>query len=173
MIDAFRTIWREEGIRGLYRGIVPALFLTSHGSIQFAVYEYMKEKSIDIFGIAQPVWVPMITGGVSKIIAATATYPYQVIKSRLQQRESSLSISPSSSSSPSTTFTSTTTTTSTSTYLSEPKYKNTRDCIVKIMRHEGPTGFFRGVWLNAIKVAPSAAVTFVAYEETLKYLKKV
>ena len=42
-IDAFRTIFREEGIRGLYQGLLPAILLTSHGAVQFATYEYMKD----------------------------------------------------------------------------------------------------------------------------------
>ena len=40
----------------------------------------------------QPSFLSMITGSTSKILASTVTYPYQVIKSRLQQRESSKQI---------------------------------------------------------------------------------
>ena len=33
-----------------------------------------------------PAYVSMLTGGVAKSVATVATYPYQVIKSRLQQQ---------------------------------------------------------------------------------------
>lgn len=33
-IDALQTIVREEGIAGLYKGLLPGLLLTSHGAIQ-------------------------------------------------------------------------------------------------------------------------------------------
>lgn len=41
--DAFRTIIREEGVWALYRGSGPALLLTSHGGVQFVVYEFLKK----------------------------------------------------------------------------------------------------------------------------------
>jgi len=43
MVDAARTIIREEGPMALYKGAVPAMMLTSHGGVQFVVYEFMKE----------------------------------------------------------------------------------------------------------------------------------
>lgn len=38
-------------------------------------------------------------------------------------------------------------------------------------REHGVPGFLRGVIPNAVKVAPSAAITFVVYEETMKVMK--
>ena len=39
MLDAFVKVFKSDGIAGLYKGLVPSLFLVSHGSIQFATYE--------------------------------------------------------------------------------------------------------------------------------------
>lgn len=41
--DAFRSIVRDEGFLALYKGTGPALLLTSHGGVQFVVYEYLKK----------------------------------------------------------------------------------------------------------------------------------
>jgi len=146
MIDALVTIVKEEGFLGLYKGVVPALFLTSHGAVQFSTYETLKSwsESHRQPKEQQPPWVSVVIGGVSKVVASTITYPYQVIKSRLQQR-AILNQGP-------------------------PKYSGMIDCIFKIWRNEGVFGFFKGVVPNVIKVVPSAAVTFLVYEETMKLL---
>jgi solute carrier family 25 folate transporter 32 len=90
-IDCLVTIAKEEGIRGLYKGIVPALLLTSHGAIQFATYEYLKTNAEILrnknSNEVQPAWVSLVIGAAAKIFASTVTYPYQVVKSRLQQRD--------------------------------------------------------------------------------------
>nr|POF23569.1 folate transporter 1, chloroplastic [Quercus suber] len=47
LYDALRTIMREEGWSALYRGIIPGLFLVSHGAIQFTAYEELRKGIID------------------------------------------------------------------------------------------------------------------------------
>ncbi|ERL94312.1 hypothetical protein D910_11593 [Dendroctonus ponderosae] len=42
MTDALVKIYRQEGMRGLYRGFVPGMFGVVHGAIQFMTYEEMK-----------------------------------------------------------------------------------------------------------------------------------
>ena len=46
------------------------------------IYLYMWDE--------QPAYVSMLQGGMAKMIASTVTYPYQVVKSRLQQRDLSV-----------------------------------------------------------------------------------
>jgi len=83
MGDAFRSIVKHEGILALYRGLVPALLLTSHGMVQFATYEDLKRR----FARARETnWRPAVDfclGAASKVVASAATFPYSVVKARL------------------------------------------------------------------------------------------
>jgi solute carrier family 25 folate transporter 32 len=42
-LDAFRKIVKADGVLGLYKGTAPALILTSHGGVQFTVYEFLRK----------------------------------------------------------------------------------------------------------------------------------
>lgn len=95
LIDGLKRLYGEEGIKGLYRGLVPALFGVSHGAIQFMVYEEMKKRrnelrqqkgiiSHDELNAKLNQTEYLVMAVTSKVIAAVSTYPYQVLKSRLQ-----------------------------------------------------------------------------------------
>ncbi len=83
LVDALVKIGKEEGINGLYRGLIPGLFGVSHGAVQFTIYENMKNTCRRFrIDIDNKVYMFLSTG--SKCLAMAVTYPYQVIRSRAQ-----------------------------------------------------------------------------------------
>jgi solute carrier family 25 folate transporter 32 len=42
MFNGFYKLYKNEGVRGFYRGMLPGLFGVSHGAFQFASYEEFK-----------------------------------------------------------------------------------------------------------------------------------
>ncbi|KAL2333744.1 hypothetical protein Fmac_014957 [Flemingia macrophylla] len=153
--DAFRTIMREEGFSALYRGIVPGLFLVSHGAIQFTAYEELRKVTVDfkIKGSTLHNQNPekllnsvdyAVLGATSKLAAILVTYPFQVIRSRLQQRPSGDGV---------------------------PRYMDTWHVVKETARYEGVRGFYKGITPNLLKNAPASSITFIVYENILKLLK--
>ncbi|KAL9464554.1 hypothetical protein AB3S75_002208 [Citrus x aurantiifolia] len=157
LYDALTTIMKEEGWSGLYKGIVPSLFLqVSHGAIQFTVYEELRKVIVD-FKSKRRKQNPdrannllnsadyAILGGSSKIAAMLLTYPFQVIRARLQQRPSGNGI---------------------------PRYVDSWHVIRETARFEGLRGFYRGITPNLLKNVPASSITFIVYENVLNFLKK-
>ncbi|OQR74349.1 mitochondrial folate transporter/carrier-like [Tropilaelaps mercedesae] len=87
MVDAFQKVVKYEGFTGLYKGLLPGVFNVAHGSIQFMVYEEMKEEySIRVNRHRLTTWEYLIFAAISKLIAAAFTYPQQLIRARLQDQ---------------------------------------------------------------------------------------
>ncbi|KAI5092407.1 mitochondrial folate transporter/carrier [Silurus meridionalis] len=95
MVDALVKIYRQEGVPGLYRGFVPGLFGTSHGALQFMAYEELKRdynkyrnmhSDAKLASASQNPLEYITMAALSKIFAVATTYPYQVIRARLQDQ---------------------------------------------------------------------------------------
>ncbi|KAL5337097.1 mitochondrial carrier domain-containing protein [Aspergillus crustosus] len=140
-------ILRSEGIPGFYRGLSPSLFGVSHGALQFVAYEKLKLyrteadsgpknhkelSNMDFF----------IISSISKVFAGSLTYPYQVLRSRLQ------------------------------TYNAHLAYSGLGDAIVQVWAREGLAGFYKGLGPNLFRVLPSTWVTFLVYENTRTFLQR-
>lgn len=148
-----KQILRTEGVAGFYRGLLPALFGVSHGALQFMAYEKMKIYRSKMAISATP-GKPTTTAtkrtlgnldffvisSFSKIFAGCVTYPYQVLRSRLQ------------------------------TYDAHLVYRGAGDAVAKIWAREGLAGFYKGLGPNLFRVLPSTWVTFLVYENTKVYL---
>ncbi|KAH6791484.1 folate transporter 1 [Perilla frutescens var. frutescens] len=153
--DAVRTILKEEGWKALYKGLAPGLFLVTHGAIQFTAYEELRkifvsfrttesELSSDTAANSLETIDYAILGAASKFAAITLTYPFQVIRARLQQRPSIKGI---------------------------PRYMDSWHVVKDTARFEGLRGFYKGITANVLKNAPAASITFIVYENVLNMLK--
>nr|XP_057909517.1 mitochondrial folate transporter/carrier-like [Doryrhamphus excisus]XP_057909518.1 mitochondrial folate transporter/carrier-like [Doryrhamphus excisus] len=90
MLDALIKIYRTEGVSGLYKGYVPGLFGTSHGALQFMAYEQLKRRYKKYKKVPADAKLNALenitTAALSKIFAVATTYPYQVVRARLQDQ---------------------------------------------------------------------------------------
>ncbi|KAJ3777077.1 mitochondrial carrier domain-containing protein [Lentinula raphanica] len=98
LIHGFRTIVKVDGVQGLFRGTSLALVGVSNGALQFMAYEKMKKWGFDIKRQQSlrdgREWDPQVDklsntsytvmSATSKLLALSATYPYQVVRSRIQ-----------------------------------------------------------------------------------------
>ena len=149
LVPALLRLWREEGLRGLYRGFVPSVLGVSHGAVQFMTYEVAKQRLLDYKRRSDPTasasFAPLETVGLaiaSKVTAAVTTYPYQVIRTQLQDSRV------------------------------QPPLRGTWQAVRHVWAAGGLRGLYRGVVVGTLKVVPSACVVFVVYEETEKLLKR-
>ncbi|XP_035665698.1 mitochondrial folate transporter/carrier-like [Branchiostoma floridae] len=90
MSDALAKIWRHEGMRGMYKGFVPGLLGVSHGALQFMSYEELKTQYNLYRGTPRDKHLNpleyLTMAALSKLFAVSTTYPYQVVRARLQDQ---------------------------------------------------------------------------------------
>lgn len=122
MAHGVTDIMRKEGVKGFWRGLIPSIFGISHGAVQFAAYEQLKNwrrsKKGDKSDLSN--FDYLILSASSKIFAGSITYPYQVLRVRLQA------------------------------YDAGRVYRGVGDAIIQTWRNEGIKGFYRGYVLLSI-----------------------
>lgn len=162
-LDCFVKISRKEGLRGLYKGLLPSLFLVSHGAIQFTAYEDFKERipaarralasMLSLHPSSHRTQSSMLDSGpssfdiascgaLSKLVATLATYPSQVLRSRLQQRMDTRAL----------------------------RYAGVVDTFRQTLSREGVGGFYKGLLPHVLRVMPQSAITFLVYETIIQLI---
>ncbi|KAL2642644.1 hypothetical protein R1flu_010231 [Riccia fluitans] len=153
--DAVTSILKEEGWRGLYKGLGPGLLLVSHGALQFMAYEEIKKivsashsKLIKKDRSSEEAALTSVdyafAGASSKIFALFCTYPYSVVRSRLQQRPNEKGVA---------------------------NYAGAWQALKETFRYEGLRGLYKGLSPALLRTVPSSTITFLVYESVMKLLK--
>ncbi|KYQ92061.1 mitochondrial substrate carrier family protein [Tieghemostelium lacteum] len=146
--DGVSKTVKNEGFKGLYKGVVPGLWLTLHGGIQMSVYDEIKFYFRNNGNTLNSQYEIFVASSISKLLASSILYPFQLIKTRLQDERNI------------------------------PKdnktriYNGTIDTAKKIFKSEGIAGFYRGLIPNTLKVIPNSSITLMAYEEIKQLIAK-
>eukprot|EP00594_Rhizosolenia_setigera_P001031 CAMPEP_0178944064 /NCGR_PEP_ID=MMETSP0789-20121207/2936_1 /TAXON_ID=3005 /ORGANISM="Rhizosolenia setigera, Strain CCMP 1694" /LENGTH=322 /DNA_ID=CAMNT_0020623731 /DNA_START=281 /DNA_END=1248 /DNA_ORIENTATION=+ len=147
--DAIRTIYHQEGIAGFYKGIFASYWGCTEGCIQFILYEKLKTKQVNAInaereaqGLA-PMSNPRLsklqyfcTAACAKGVAAIATYPHEVARTRLREQARSGVF----------------------------KYHGMWQTLGLIAKEEGRQGLYAGMGVHLMKVVPNSAIMFLTYE---------
>jgi solute carrier family 25 folate transporter 32 len=171
-------MYLTEGMKSFYAGLTPGLLGLSHVAIQFPLYEFFKlrftglgsgpeteeYRQTHFYSISLAIFL-------SKVIASTATYPHEVVRTRLQTQPRSYphhapedlsfrgkgagEVRPPGGS-------------SSDGMINSLRYRGTIQTCKVILAEEGWRGFYAGLGTNLIRAVPSAMTTILTFE----YLKK-
>jgi solute carrier family 25 (mitochondrial uncoupling protein), member 8/9 len=135
MLDVVRTVLKQDGVRGLWRGAVPAMarsgILTA---TQCASYDEVKHRFIAASGWGNHVGTYFVCSMITGLITTTACNPPDVIKTHMFVGGGQQSA-------------------------------GVVDTTLAIWRTAGVRGFFKGWTPNYARLGPHTVITFVVNEE--------
>ncbi|KAL5087282.1 mitochondrial thiamine pyrophosphate transporter [Trichoderma cf. simile WF8] len=145
---ALWDIYRDEGPKGFFRGLGPALGqIIPFMGIFFASYEGLR---LQLGHLHLPWGSGDATAGIiASVVAKTAVFPLDLVRKRIQVQGP---------------------TRSKYVYKDIPIYTSAVRGIQSIYRTEGLRGLYKGLPISLVKAAPSSAITLWTYERSLKLL---
>lgn len=141
--QALAVILKQEGLWGLWSGLLPALVLTANPAIQFFTAQWLAVLLLRRLGRGRITWRAFFVGGTSKMVSTVATYPIQTLRTCLQSSED----------------------------LETGSFRFTGPCqaALAIWRAEGLKGFFRGLDLKLVQTVLTAALLF-SFRDNVRFL---
>lgn len=151
--DVIATIFREEGVKGFYKGIQASYWGCTEGAIQFVIYEHLKTRLLKYSNIKlraqglQPTqelsaWTIFWSAAAAKMVASVLTYPHEVARTRMREQAR----------------------------LGAFKYNGMWQTIRLVAKEEGRMGLYGGIGVHLMKVVPNSALMFLTYEVVNEWL---
>jgi solute carrier family 25 phosphate transporter 23/24/25/41 len=153
IIATAKKMWTTGGIVAYYRGLPMGLFgIFPYAALDLGTFEYLKRyiatKNAKRLGCheedAEPGgFMTAAIGGFSGAFGASAVYPLNVLRTRLQSQ---------------------------GTVLHPRTYTGIMDVTRQTIQGEGVRGLFRGLTPNLLKVIPAVSITYVVYDKSKKVM---
>lgn len=137
------AIYKSEGIRAFYSGLVASYLGIAETVLQFAIYEYLRgiirerestRRSDATFYLSDC----MLAGAASKTVATVVAYPHEVFRTRTREPENI--------------------------------GKSFTTLFRTILRNEGWQAFYRGLGTHLIRQVPNSAILFLTYEAIIYFV---
>ncbi|KAJ5802184.1 Mitochondrial carrier protein RIM2 [Penicillium pulvis] len=153
-LDCVQQVLRQEGVRGLYKGLSASYLGSVETALHLVLYERLKTMMAQSLGspdgkdtAAQKEITSWISttgaAGSAKFAAALIAYPHEVIRTRLRQAPLENGV---------------------------PKYTGLVQCFGLIAKEEGMAGLYGGLMPHMVRSIPSAIITLGVYEFVLRFV---
>lgn len=137
-IQSFGNIYKKEGLKGFWKGNgIACIRLFPYNAVQFATFTKLKVMMSDPVTGKLSAMNALVAGSLGGIAATVATYPTDMVKTRLTVAHSD---------------------------HTKSKYKGIVSAFQVIYQEEGFLAFYKGMSTSIIGVIPFAGGTFMSYE---------
>jgi solute carrier family 25 folate transporter 32 len=137
ILHAFNKILKQEGVRGLFRGLPVSLIGCIHVMIQFPLYESLKTRFHKGNDSKLSVYEILVSSVLAKVAATSITYPHEVLRSRFQK------------------------------FSRPGVSLNITNVVKDMILKEGYHVFYQGFGITLFRVIPTSGITFAVYEYSL------
>ena len=153
--DTAAKMWRTAGVRSFYRGLPWGLVgMFPYAAIDLTTFKYCKQyvvsrnARIHNCDPSSPAAAPsnFVTAGIGAVSGASgasAVYPLNLLRTRLQTQ---------------------------GTAVHPPTYTGLMDVTLKTIKGEGYRGLFKGITPNLLKVVPAVSISYVIYDNSKRML---
>ncbi|CAI4944682.1 ANM_HP_G0023130.mRNA.1.CDS.1 [Saccharomyces cerevisiae] len=137
------TIFKAEGVKGLFRGIDAAILRTGAGSsVQLPIYNTAKNILVKNDLMKDGPALHLTASTISGLGVAVVMNPWDVILTRIYNQKGDL-------------------------------YKGPIDCLVKTVRIEGVTALYKGFAAQVFRIAPHTIMCLTFMEQTMKLVYSI
>lgn len=188
-IEAFIKMYKNEGLKVFYAGLLPSMFGLLHVAVHFPLWEKLKiifkcgpDENVDF-----KVFRLLAASCISKMTASVITYPHEVLRTRMQIQSianlhdnnhrvivasatDTAAVKSASNLPYVSLFTSSKTSqTKSESFTKTPKQLGLIKIATNIYKVEGFKAFYSGLGTNMVRTVPSSAVTLVSFDYMKSY----